>query len=282
MKQRTLALCLALVMALVCVSCNSANTITPTDVTGTDVSMLEDGGAGENAGTSSEAASTDVVSKLDSQAGSSTSSVSQSAVSNVPSSKPCNTVSSKPSSNEGNTSSEDEVFSVSWDVSEIEKYIIQHINDYRAQEGKPKMTTLTGKAHQYARIRSQQLVTNFRHDADDERAAATSLKFGEYTYIDPTKYDSSAIEQMKQDGLWDPTIKEYWEPVGGEAIGRGSPPGYFTNDQVGKYLAKGCFDSAGHWRYVGSENNLYVAVGVTIRGDMTYCDIYVCTTNQYD
>ncbi len=278
MKQRTLALCLALVMALVCVSCNSANTITPTDVTGTDVSTLADGGAGESAGTSSEAASTDVVSKLDSQAGSSTSSVSQSAVSNVPSSKPNNTVSSKPSSNKGNTSSEDEVFSVSWDVSEIEKYIIQYINDYRTQEGKPKMTTLTGKAHQYARIRSQQLVTNFRHDADDEHDAAQQAKFGELSTIEDSYYDIEKDEVI----YTGKTITSY-APIGGEAIA--GPVVMFeriSSKQAAMQFAEACYNSKAHWDYVGNKNNLYIAVGVTVVDEEAYCDIYVCTTNQYD
>lgn len=283
MKQRTLALCLALVMALVCVSCNSANTITPTDVTGTDVSTLADGGAGESAGTSSEAASTDVVSKLDSQAGSSTSLVSQSAVSKVskPSNstttKPSNTVSSKPSNNA--SSEDDEIVFEKFDAAKVEQLVAKYINEYRVAEGNPAATFLYGKAYQYAKLRSKQLLTNFSHDTGNVRAVAEQLQYGTYHCEDEWIYDAATDDLIA-------TGKkiEYWTPPGSEGICRqdADVTMSFSNDEIAKRIATAYYKSPNHWTYIGGATVKYISVGLSV-GNGYLCDcVHVLPTNEYD
>lgn len=67
----------------------------------------------------------------------------------------------------------------------IANKVIEYINRYRQEQGVSPATRLSGLT-QYAEYRSRQLVSNFAHDTNDERAAATALKYGEY--IDPALY----------------------------------------------------------------------------------------------
>lgn len=191
--------------------------------------------------------------------------------------KPSNNVSSKPQNN--SAAEEDEMLVVKHDIKEIEKAIAKYINQYRVAEGKPKMTYLYGKANQYARLRSEQLVTDFSHDTGNIREVAEKLQFGEYVELDYSSWDPKAIEELKAEGLWNPDEYSYWQPPGSEAIGRGEPPFYFSNDEIGKYFAQGIYKSKGHWRYVGAESNLYTSVGVVIVGEEFFCTVYVSSNN---
>ena len=151
-------------------------------------------------------------------------------------------------------------------VSLIEERVLYYINQYRTAQGSAKGTSLPNlKA--YAKYRSKQLVTNFAHDLNDEKAAAAALKYGKY--VDATEFG-------------DPAENSYWSPGCGEAIGYTNY--YFqydTIDDVAKRLADGVRNSAGHWRYVGHSSNIYIAIGITEGNGNFYCDIAVTNTNTY-
>ena len=61
------------------------------------------------------------------------------------------------------------------DETRIENRIIELFNEYR----NTPLKALPGLS-EYDKLRSVQLVTNFAHDTDDERKAATELKYGKY------------------------------------------------------------------------------------------------------
>lgn len=190
--------------------------------------------------------------------------------------KPSNNVSSKP---QNNTASEEEFVVEEFDIKKVERLVAKYINEYRVKEGKPAATFLTGKTYDYVKIRAKQLTTNYDHSATDEREAARQLQFGSYHYEDEYIYDKETDDIIA-------TGKkiEYWEPVGGEAIGRQSAEAVnlFTNDEHARRIAKSCYDSKGHWRYVGAESNIYISVGLAI-GNGYLCDcVYVNKTNEYD
>ena len=138
--------------------------------------------------------------------------------------------------------------------------IFEYLNGYRKQEGAGSTAYLNGLAA-YARLRSQQLVSNFAHDTADERAAATQLQYGEY--IDPKDFGSEG--------------EPYYRANAREAI---AMAGYIgTVDEVAQSFARLIHDSAGHWRYVGAAEYRYMAVGVTYLDGMWYCDVAVAATN---
>lgn len=138
--------------------------------------------------------------------------------------------------------------------------ICEYLNGYRKQEGAGSAAYLNGLAA-YARLRSQQLVSNFAHDTADERAAATQLQYGEY--VDPKDFGSEG--------------EPYYRANAREAI---AMAGYIgTVDEVAQSFARLIHDSAGHWRYVGAAEYRYMAVGVTYLDGMWYCDVAVAATN---
>lgn len=93
----------------------------------------------------------------------------------------------------------------------------------------------------YAEYRAKQLETNFAHDTTDQRAASAALQYGQY--IDWTKFGLSAEDNY------------YYVPAG-EAITTG----------LGTSAAYNFKYSPGHWRYVGSDEYLYIGVGASKGG----------------
>ncbi|MCM1508934.1 MAG: hypothetical protein NC177_17640 [Ruminococcus flavefaciens] len=134
--------------------------------------------------------------------------------------------------------------------------VLEYINQYRSVPA-VKLSGLTN----YAQYRSKQLVSNFAHDTNDQRAAATALQYGEY--IDPSQFGGSG----------DP----YYRAGAREAIAKAGFNG--TVDQVAEKLAKLVRDSSGHWAYIGSSEYKYIAVGITYQSGMWYCDIAVAEEN---
>ena len=134
--------------------------------------------------------------------------------------------------------------------------VLEYINSFRTSPA-VKLPGLTS----YAEYRSRQLIGNFAHDTNDERAAATALQYGEY--VDPSVYGGSG--------------EPYYRANAGEAIAKAGYVG--TVDEVAYKLATLVKNSAEHWCYVGSAEYGYIAVGVTYESGMWYCDIAVTAEN---
>ena len=143
------------------------------------------------------------------------------------------------------------------DCKVIAQRVLEYINSYR---GTPA-TKLSGLT-EYAEYRSRQLVGNFAHSTDDERAAATALCYGEY--VDPALY-----------GM---TGEPYYTAGAREAIVK---TGYVGSvDKVAEKIALLVKNSSGHWNYVGSSDYSYIAVGVTYESGVWYCDIAMAMENS--
>ena len=133
---------------------------------------------------------------------------------------------------------------------------LEYINGFRTSPA-VKLPGLTS----YAEYRSRQLIGNFAHDTNDERAAATALQYGEY--VDPSVYGGSG--------------EPYYRANANEAIAKAGYVG--TVDEVAYRLAILVKNSAEHWCYIGSAEYGYIAVGVTYESGMWYCDIAVAAEN---
>lgn len=73
-----------------------------------------------------------------------------------------------------------------------------------------------------AKFRSQQLITNFAHDTEDERKALAKYKYGEFVDMTELGYDASY---------------SYYTYNGGEAIAKGNWTG--TADEIARKIANG-------------------------------------------
>lgn len=146
------------------------------------------------------------------------------------------------------------------DAERIAVKLAEYINEYRAEQGVSDLEVLQGLTA-YAEYRSKQLISNFAHDINDERAAATALKYGEY--IDPTLYGMTG----------DP----YYTVNAREAIAKADYSG--TVDNVAKRFAALVRNSSDHWGYVGGEKYCYIGIGITYEGGTWYCDIAVTRVN---
>lgn len=142
------------------------------------------------------------------------------------------------------------------DCKAIADKIIQYINSYRSTPA-TKLPGLT----KYAEYRSRQIVSNFAHDTDDQRAAATALQYGEY--IEPSLY-----------GM---TGEPYYTANAKEAIAKAGYRG--TVDYVAEQLALQFKNSASHWSYISDTKYQYIAVGVTYQNGTWYCTVVLSQTN---
>ena len=142
------------------------------------------------------------------------------------------------------------------DARAVADKVLEYINIFRTSSA-VKLPGLTS----YAEYRSRQLIRNFAHDTNDERAAATALQYGEY--VDPSVYGGSS--------------EPYYRANANEAIAKAGYVG--TVDEVAYKLATLVRNSAEHWCYIGSAEYGYIAVGVTYESDMWYCDIAVAAEN---
>lgn len=92
------------------------------------------------------------------------------------------------------------------DAENITDRLIELIDEYRTTEGACNAIKLS-ELTEYAKYRSRQLVTNFAHDNDDERAAATALQYGKYVDLaihgltDEPYYTANAREAIAQTDL---------------------------------------------------------------------------------
>ncbi len=141
----------------------------------------------------------------------------------------------------------------------IEKLVVQYINEYRVAQGDTAATVLTGLT-EVARIRATELVTNFAHT--DGRTACGALKYGEYVDLTPYGLEES---------------DNYYLGYNREAIGKGSWFG--TAESMAHRIADGFYNSKNHWRYVGSSEYCYIAVGVVHENNNWYVCICMSHTN---
>ena len=146
---------------------------------------------------------------------------------------------------------------------EVAQRVIYYINQHRETQGSAKLTALSGMT-KVAEYRSNQLITNFAHSAEDQRKAYANYKYGEY--VDMTEF-----------GL--PESSNYYTAYCGEAIAKGRWSG--TADDIAKKIADGFRNSSGHWNYVGSEDNSYIAVGCVYNASSGYwyCCVLVNNVN---
>lgn len=145
------------------------------------------------------------------------------------------------------------------DPAEIEKLVVNCINQYRAEQGDTSAAVLPGLT-EVARYRAKQLVSNFSHNSIPD--ACSVLQYGDY--IDMTLYGGTAEDS-------------YYRGYNREAIGKGDWFG--TADQMAKRIASGFRKSAGHWSYVGSSQYSYIAVGVVEYSGKWYVCICMSAEN---
>lgn len=142
------------------------------------------------------------------------------------------------------------------DTKAVAKEVQKYVNEFRNSTA----ISLTGLTS-YAEYRSRQIVSNFAHDTNDQRAAATALQYGEY--VDPSVYGGSG--------------EPYYRANAREAIAKAGYSG--TVDEVALKLAMLIKNSPNHWNYIGSSEYGYIAVGVTYESGMWYCVITVAVEN---
>lgn len=113
-------------------------------------------------------------------------------------------------------------------------------------------------------LRSEQLITNFSHSVTDQRKAYAEYKYGEYVDMTDCGLDESS---------------NYYTAYCGEAIAKGRWSG--NADDIAKKIADGFCNSSGHWGYVGSPDNSYIAVGCVYNpsSGYWYCCVLVNNVN---
>ncbi len=146
-------------------------------------------------------------------------------------------------------------------ASEIEPLVAKYLNDHRAIVGASSMTVLPGLT-EVARFRAEQLITNFSHQSDPD--ACTVLQYGEF--IDMTELGLDASYN-------------YYQGYDAEACAKGNWSG--SAEDIARRIADGFRNSSGHWRYLGSSEYTYMAVGLTYDSHTAkwYCCVCVSSKN---
>lgn len=141
--------------------------------------------------------------------------------------------------------------------SEVAAKVAVYINQYRGSSA----TVLPGLGS-VALYRANELVSNFAHT--DGIDACNALQYGEF--VDMTLYGMSESDS-------------YYQGYNREAIAKGNWGG--TADEIAQRIATGFKNSASHWKYLGSSEYSYMAVGCVYdeATSMWYCCICVSTKN---
>lgn len=137
--------------------------------------------------------------------------------------------------------------------SEVAAKVAVYINQYRGSSA----TVLPGLGN-VALYRANQLVANFAHT--DGIDACNALQYGEF--VDMTLYGMSESDS-------------YYQGYNREAIAKGNWGG--TADEIAQRIATGFKNSSSHWKYLGSNEYSYMAVGCVYdeATSMWYCCICV-------
>ena len=142
----------------------------------------------------------------------------------------------------------------------VAQKVAEYINQFRTEQGDVTATVIPGLT-EYCNYRCTQLKTNFAHDTEDQRAAAEALQYGEYV-------DWSLCGIEGEENYYTANVRE--------AIGKGNWGG--TADEIAYSIANGFRNGKGHWSYVGSSKNTYMAVGVMYNGYYWY--VCVCMDSE--
>lgn len=146
-------------------------------------------------------------------------------------------------------------------AAEIEPLVAQYLNEYRASQGAINAQVLPGLTT-VARFRAEQLITNFSHYSDPD--ACTFLQYGEFVDMTELGFDASY---------------SYYQGYDAEACAKGNWTG--TAEDIARRIADGFRNSSGHWRYLGSSEYTYMAVGLTYDTHTAkwYCCVCVSSKN---
>lgn len=141
--------------------------------------------------------------------------------------------------------------------SEVAAKVAVYINQYRSSSA----TVLPGLGN-VALYRANELVINFAHT--DGIDACNALQYGEF--VDMTLYGMSESDS-------------YYQGYNREAIAKGNWGG--TADEIAQRIATGFKNSSSHWKYLGSSEYSYMAVGCVYDEAtcMWYCCICVSSKN---
>lgn len=141
--------------------------------------------------------------------------------------------------------------------SEVAAKVALYINQYRSSSA----TVLPGLGN-VALYRANELITNFAHT--DGISACNALQYGEF--VDMTLYGMSESDS-------------YYQGYNREAVAKGNWGG--TADEIAQRIANGFKNSASHWKYLGSSEYSYMAVGCVYdeATSMWYCCICVSSKN---
>ena len=148
-------------------------------------------------------------------------------------------------------------------------YTVQYINQFRVEQGGAAAEVLPGLT-QVAEYRAVQLQENYSHNATDLRAALARYQYGKW--VDATKAGLDASYS-------------YYSFPGREAIAKSNRQ-QPTAIELGKAFAEAAKNSEGHWRYVGSSDYLFIAVGISYNQNASdgypwKCEIMMCNTEEY-
>ena len=133
--------------------------------------------------------------------------------------------------------------------------VLEYINSFRTSPA-VKLPGLTS----YAEYRSRQLIRNFAHDTNDERAAATALRYGEYVIRAST---AAAVNRT--------TVPMLVKPLQRRAMSV-----RWTKLPIGWRHWSETAQSTGA---ISAQPSMAIAVGVTYESGMWYCDIAVAAEN---
>lgn len=135
---------------------------------------------------------------------------------------------------------------------QVERYAAQYLNQYRAEAGVQTCQVLPGMT-KVAQMRASQLTYNFAHSTADKRAALAYYQYGRW--IDASLFGGTPEES-------------YYEADSAEAICAGFRG--VEAEAMGKRIADMIRNSSSHWRYIGSSEYSYIAVGVEYRAGTAY------------
>ena len=140
---------------------------------------------------------------------------------------------------------------------EVAAKVAVYVNQYRNSSA----TVLPGLSN-VALYRANQLIANFAHT--DGIDACNALQYGEF--VDMTLYGMSESDS-------------YYQGYNREAIAKGNWSG--TADEIAHHIATGFKNSSSHWKYLGSDEYSYIAVGCVYdeATSMWYCCICISSKN---